>query len=177
MKENLIKSLIDLRIIEATKKKISHKLATIAEHLGCQIVGEYNYGSILPDFWEYEMEDPYNAERVVEASENSSESVLGYSYDSLKYGVNFEIVVRTYGDKTNLIRANFNGNTVYVEEEGVITGYSPKPEWEIHMESLYEHAVKIEKNKNEEQNKIDKEEFKVAKKTFFQKLKLIWGYE
>ena len=112
MKENIIKSLIDLRLIEATKKKISHKLITIAENLGDPIISENSYGSILPDYWEYEIDDPYDADRISDAEDNT-ESHIGYHYDSLKHGFNFEILLRSYDDKISLLRANLNGAYFY----------------------------------------------------------------
>jgi hypothetical protein len=177
MKENIIKSLIDARVVEALKKKITAKLTTIAQHMGSPILGEYSYSSMLPDFWEYEIDDPYDANRVIDASNNASEMNLGYSYDSLRYGINFDIVIRIYADKINIVRASLNGNIVYLEEEGELKSYVPNPIWEQHMEDLYVHAHKLEKQVLDQEKAIKEEELKKSKKTFLQKLKLIWGYE
>jgi hypothetical protein len=182
MKENTIKALIDARLVEALKNKITTKLVTIAENMGSPIIGEYNYSSMLPDFWEYEIDDPYDADRIRDASEDSNEQRLGWSYDSLRFGVNFEILVRTYGSKhnntfvINVVKAMLNGNVVYFEEEGVIKGYAPHPNWEHHMEGLYTKAKQIEEQKEKELKILEKEEDKIKKRTLFQKLKEIWGY-
>lgn len=175
MKENVYKALIDSRGIEATKKKIVSKLVTIAQYMGSPIIGEYNYSSILPDFWEYEIDDPYDANRIQDASDSSNEANLGYSYDSLKYGVNFEILIRTYADKVNIVRASYNGNIVFFEEEGVLKGYAPNYLWEQHMDDLYKRAYVLEQQTITEKQKEDTMDIKKRNKTFFEKLKLIWG--
>lgn len=177
MKENAIKALIDARTIEAISKKLTQKMMTIAQYMGSPIIGEYSYSSVLPDFWEYEIDDPFDSDRIREASEGASENNLGFIYDSLKHGVHFEILVRIYADKITLLRASYGGNHVYIEEEGVLKGYAPDPKWEQHMEDLYAHAIKLEKIANKEIELKQNEENKFVKKSFLQKLKLIWGYE
>jgi hypothetical protein len=177
MKENLIKSLIDHRMVEALKKKINQKLLTIAQFMGSPIVGEYSYSSMLPDFWEYEIDDPYDPEKIAEATENAGEQRLGYSYDSLRHGINFEILVRTYGESIHLIRATFNGMVVYLEEEGILKGYHPEPRWEQHMEDLFVHAKKLEDRFVKKAQEEETKESKARKKTFLEQLWLIWGYK
>lgn len=176
MKENIIKALIDARTIQAIKNKTASKLTTIAQFMGSPVMGEYNCESMLPDFWEYEMDDPYDAERVADASQNAGELNLGYIYDSLRYGINFEILVRSYGDKVNVIRASLNGNVVFKEEDGVLQAYAPNDNWEKHMEDLYVRAKVLEERENEKIRVVEAEEMKNTKKSFLQKLKMIWGY-
>lgn len=177
MKENAIKALIDARTVEAMKKKINLKLSTIAQYMGSPIMGEYTYSSVLPDFWEFEMDDPFNADRIRDASDNMGESNMGWSYDSLRHGINFEIIVRTHADKISLLRASFNGNPVYLEEEGVLMGYAPNYTWEQHMDDLYAHARILEDRARKADEAAETEHNKKRSKTFFEKLKLIWGYE
>jgi bifunctional DNA-binding transcriptional regulator/antitoxin component of YhaV-PrlF toxin-antitoxin module len=169
MDVNLIKGLLDARIIEATKKKVSLKLCTIAKYMGSPIIGQYGYESVMPDFWD-------NNE-VIEADEDINESHLGWSYDSLKSGVNFEIIVRSYGEKINLVKATYNGYSVYTEEDNEIKGYAPKSDWENHMDKLFERAKQHEKIALTIDNEREKEILKEKKKTFFQQLKEVWGYE
>jgi hypothetical protein len=176
MKENAIKALIDARTIEAIKKQVTNKLSTIAQYMGSPIMGEYSYSSILPDFWEFEMDDPFDADRIRDANDNMSESNLGWSYDSLRHGINFEIIVRTYADKITLVRATYNGNAVYLEEDGILRGYAPNYTWEQHMEDLYAHAHKLEKAALKKMEEEEEKDNKRSRKTFFEKLKWIWGY-
>lgn len=171
MKENIIKALIDARSIEATRDKISLKLFTIAQYMGSPIISEYGYSSVLPDFWEYEE----NSE-IAEADETANELNLGYSYDSLRYGINFEIIVRVYGDKLSSVRATMNGDIVYFEEEGLVQGYAPNT-WNKHMEDLYVRAKILEDRVIKEQKQLDDKRMVETKRTLLQKLKLIWGYE
>jgi hypothetical protein len=164
MDANLIKGLLDARIIEATKKKVSLKLCTIAKYMGSPIIGEYGY--IFPE-----------EDGILDLNEDINESHLGWSYDSLRSGINFEIVIRSYGEKINLVKATYNGYIVYNEEDGDIKGYAPKNDWEHHVDKLYERAKQYEKTALTIEHEKEKEMLKEKKKTFFQKLKEVWGYE
>jgi hypothetical protein len=169
MKENLIKALIDARSIEATKKKLSQKIITIAQIIGQPIIGQYGYVDIIAQTWE---DDP----DILDADEDFDERVLGFAYDSLKHGINFEIVIRTTGETVDTITVTYNQNVVYSEIDGVLKGYSPNLMWERHLEDLFSFAQKKEKElskKQEIEDKIHKDHKKIA---LLNKLKLIWGF-
>jgi hypothetical protein len=174
MKENIIKALIDARIIESIKKKMPHKLSTIAQYLGDPIISDdQDYSSMMCSTWGDEISDE---QQIAMADEDATTRHLGYHYDSLKYGINFEIVVKTYDEMTESIRVSMDGIVVYLEEDTQLKCYAPSDRWERHMEDLFAQAKLRENKETAVKDAEDKVLFEKKKKTFYENLKSLWGY-
>jgi hypothetical protein len=185
MKENLVKKVIQARTIEATKKGINPKLVLIAKTFGSPIIGHYYDAPMLADEDWTDFNDP-KKDWSIEEADDGTVPRFGYVYDSLKTGVNLEIVVMA-GDvrnpltgkkemsKPKEVRCSYRGYRVYHEEEGVIRCYAPFPEWEDHVNKMYKVATEKDKKvkvvEKEHENKARKEAAQKALGT----LRRLWG--
>lgn len=186
MKENnLISKLIQARTIEATKKNINAKLICIARNYGSPIIGHYYDASLLDEDWS-DFNDPTRDWSVIEETEDGNLPRLGFIYDSLKLGTNIEIVVMAKEtkniktgkkelEKPSKVKCSYNGYTVYHEEDGKLVCYAPFPEWENHIEKIYNQATGADKRRididKKEENKIHKK----ATQQALSKLRMLWG--
>jgi hypothetical protein len=165
-----VKKLIESRQIEALKKHIPAKLMTIVKYMGQKIYNHSDFGSgiertELPSFDEFEEEE-------IPEMDGSNYDSIGYVYDSLSSGRNFEIRYLQY---ENELVAKFNGNNVFLEVDGKIKGYVPNETWESWMDKLYEIAKPIEtKTIKDEKEEKKKSLYKHAIE-FIEELKQVWG--
>lgn len=180
---NLIKKLIQARTLEATKKGINGKLILIAKTYGSPIMGYYYDNPLVNEDWE-SFNNTVNDWSEVEEDEVVPK--LGFVYDSLNIGVNLEIVVmmkevlnyktkKREFEKPTKVKCSYRGYEVYREEEGKLMCYAPFPEWEDHVEKIYNQAVGVDKNRE----KLEKEKELKIKKDAITKtlstLRKLWG--
>src|SRR5258708_1706806 len=139
MKDNLVQGLIQNRTIEATHKCINSKLICIARNYGSPIIGHYYDMPLMNEDWE-DFNNP-NWTQVAEADDEGIIPKLGFVYDSLRSGVNIEIVIMVREaknpktgkkelEKPTKVKCSYNGYTVYEEQENKLVCYAPFPEWE-----------------------------------------------
>lgn len=173
-KEN-IKSLVEKRIIEATKKQITAKLFCIAKNLGKPIISQGLFSNPLVNVWETENDMIYDPNKVMDA-DNWDTHQLGYSFDGLKCGINLCVTALCEHDKLSEIKATFNGILVFAEMDGEIKAYAPFPAWEQPLMMFYDAATTSEKKKVEEQ----KEEIRISNQNklskYWEKFRKLWGY-
>lgn len=170
-----IKRLIEARQIEATKKQITLKLMCIVRNLGQGIYGDVGFGaglggsSLDTEAW---MTPEERGEEMPTAEDGGEYSDMGYLFDALNIGHNFE--VRWLVHDRELL-AKYNGYTVYQEEEGKLKAYVPNKVWEDLMDRLYVRAKPVEEvNKTDAKKEHDAGFFRQAAK-FMKELRDSWG--
>lgn len=168
-----IKRLIESRQIEAVKKQLTQKLLCIVRNLGQPIYGEAGYGtgsssnSFDSDAWLTEEER--NEDELPTASDDRY-SNMGFIYDALQRGHNFEI---RYLD--SVLRANYNGFTVYLEEDNKIKAYIPHQIWEKLTNDLYDHAKTLDESRKLQNKEEEKAGFMKKATKFLKELRESWG--
>lgn len=169
MIEQRIKSLIDKRTFEATRKEVSKKLQTIVKAFGRPIIEQTIPYTVLPDFWETE------APEIPEISDDHV-YLRGYYFDGLNRGMNLTIKLTIYDSRMAELRVTWNGYQVYLESEGELKSYAPFASWEELVDRLYATA----KPQAEDKIREDRERQRIAEKrkaqTIMDKLRLLWGY-
>jgi hypothetical protein len=186
MKENLIRGVVQARTIEAAKDKIHEKMVVIAQNMGSPIMGHHFDNPITEEDWQNFFNADADWSRPAEEDLSGNLPKLGFVYDSLKLGVNFEIVVMvkevknlTTGlkdlDKPSEIRCSYRGYRVYHEEDGVIKCFAPFPEWRTHLEKLYKKATGKDTDRRERNREEEKQIKKKATKKALQNLRRLWG--
>ena len=182
---NIVKKLIQVRTIEATKKNVNSKLVCIARNYGSPIIGHYYDMPLLNEDWS-DFNNPDKDWSVVEDGEDGTLPRLGYIYDSLKLGVNLEIVVMAKEttdhktgkrelEKPTKVKCSYRGYTVYHEEDGRLLCYAPFPEWENHVEKVYNQATGADKRRIDADKKEENRIRKKAAKEALGKLRMLWG--
>lgn len=186
MNDNVIKKVIQARTIEATKKNINSKLVCIARNYGSPIIGHYYDAPLISEEEWANFNDPDKDWSRVEDAEDGTLPRLGFIYDSLKLGKNIEIVVmarETKNSKTGKkelekptkVKCNYNGYTVYHEEEGRLLCYAPFDEWEKHIDKVYKNAIGSDKLRIDEEKKEELRIRKKITKEALSKLRTLWG--
>lgn len=161
------------RTILATKNDLmgaEGKLGLIARFLGEPMIRQ---GSGFHD--ETYLDDPYDIDEdeILTADEGEAVYFEGYVFSGLKWGMHMEI--HLHEDESKII-VWYKGYEVYREEAGDLLGYAPFPEWENMIERIYKIAKKKEQeSKNDFVGEIEKE-IQKEKKSFFEKLRLKWGF-
>lgn len=183
MKENLIGKVIQARKIEATKKQINPKLIMIAKTFGSPIIGQYTETPV-PDWTNFN--DPENDWSQIDNADDGTLPRLGYIFDSLRSGVNIEIVVmarEVYNPVTGKkemerpteVRCNYNGYKVYQELEGNLHCYSPFPEWENFIDKIHSQSLHKDRQLQEIEREKQKKIKKIATKKTLQAIRMLWG--
>jgi hypothetical protein len=183
---NLVKKLVQVRTIEATKKNINAKLVCIARNYGSPIIGHYYDAPLFQDEDWMDFNDPTKDWSVMDDMEDGTLPRLGFIYDSLKVGTNLEIVVMVREtknpktgkrelDKPSKVKCSFNGYTVYHEEEGKLICYAPFPEWENHIEKVYRQATGSDKKRVDVEKKEEVKFRKKATQQALSRLRMLWG--
>lgn len=186
MKENLIQKLIQTRTIEATKDKIHDKMVCIARNMGSPIIGHYFDNPITDTDWDNFFNADTDWSRPPEDADDGTLPRLGFVYDSLKHGVNMEIVVMVKEvknpvtgmkelDKPTEIRCTYRGYRVYHEEDGNLRCYAPFPEWRDHLDKMYRLATGKDTKRKAVEKEEEKEIKKKATKKALQNLRRLWG--
>lgn len=168
MIEQRIKSLIEKRTFDASRKEIAKKLLVIVRAFGRPIIEQTMPYTSLPNFWEID---------APEIPEMTDDNVLlrGYYFDGLTRGINLCIKVAMYDSQIGELTCNYNGYRVFTESEGELKSYAPFASWEDAVDRLYGYAVPIDEKKTIEQKEKKKESDKKKALTIMQKLRLLWG--
>ncbi len=169
-----IKRLIEERQIMATKKQLSLKMTTIVTNLGSGIYGDVSFGAGLGgstlDTNAWMLPEEKN-EEILDAEEVDY-SDLGYLFDALGMGHNFEI--RLFKNEREL-QAKYNGYVVYLEEEGKLKAYVPNSTWENLVDTLYRRAKPIEDEMKEKTKEKNQKSFLKQASKFMKDLRESWG--
>jgi hypothetical protein len=169
-----IKRLVEERQIMASKKKISSKLNTVVTSMGSSVYGDSGYGAGYSSN-AYETEScilPPDTGEDIQIAHDADCSDIGYLYDALRLGHNFEILYLKYERQ---LRAKYNGYIVYLEEEGKLKAYVPNPVWEELLDRIYLKAKIVEED-NQKQTKIENEKgFMKHASKFMKELRESWG--
>lgn len=169
-----IQLLIEQRIVQATKKEITHKCATVARELGRPIIAQTIFQNVLPDPWELADDLVYDPEKVHEA-QDWTESERGFAFDGLRYGINLCITALTFDDKLLELKVTYNGYLVYAEIDGRLKAYAPFPTWENALAMFYQGAVQ-KKSRREESERLERQESQRRKwAQFWTSFKRLWG--
>lgn len=159
------------RQIEATKNGftgLGGKFGTIVKYLGQPILMETSLQTFYPNPLEID-----ETNEIATLSEDFNYIIMGFAFDGLTRGMHLEI---KYIDETKDLRVQYKGCTVYQEINSELCCYTPHPEWEAKIESLY----KIAKIKEDEARQIENAEAKEERKNdfieFLKNLKTRWGF-
>jgi hypothetical protein len=184
MKENIVKKVVQARTIQATQRQIKEKLVLIAKTYGSPVIGHYYDAPLMDEDWS-NFNDPTQDWSIPEADDGNLPR-LGYIYDSLRMGVNLEIVMmarevnnpvtgRKELEKPTEVKCSYRGYTVYQEKDGILRCYAPFPEWEDHIDKMYKDATEKDKKikvvEKEEETRIKKK----ATKKALSALRRLWG--
>lgn len=159
--ENQIAKLIQERRLEAAQKNLTSKIRIILETIGEPIISDEAY-YLSHDFIPDELGGIHNAHDMDMYN-------LGWYIDLLNSGENIWL---RYDLGIEEIKVDYEGKTVYLEEEGKLTCYCPDHKWETLINNLYEKASKkIEANKykNQDDNK------KIGSQ-LMRELARLWGF-
>lgn len=180
--QDKIQSLVEKRVIEATKKQLTQKLVLISKYLGRPIIAQTLFSRDFDDRQEEDFIYDRNIP-MMEFSEDRQYAVsdwedrdTGFHFDGLRCGINLCITTLIYDNKLDELKATYNGYVVFAEVEGELKAYAPFPAWEDAVEMFYEAAVEIERKKLMEQNAKKKLENQEKMKSFWQKFRMLWGY-
>lgn len=172
-----VHALIEQRVIDATKKRLTQKLMLVAEYLGKPIVAQSAFGDRYFD--PYVREDPmiYDDDPIpVHDPDEWSTSERGFHFDGLKVGINLVVTALTYDGKLDELKATYNGYLVFAEIEGELKAYAPFPAWEDAVDMFYEAALQREKKRTVEKREQRQEENRQKMQSFWQKFRMLWGY-
>lgn len=186
MKEtNLVKKLVQHRIIEATQKNINAKLILVARMYGSPVMGSYYDAPLVDTDWE-RFNDPTLDWSKSDEDDPGTVPKLGFIYDSLKMGVNLEIVVmarekkhpqtgKVELDTPTRVRCSYKGYTVYHEEDSKLICYAPFPEWEEHLNKIYNKAIGTERTRSSVEKQEEVKQRKKATQKAMATLRKLWG--
>jgi hypothetical protein len=187
MKENnnLIDKVIRARKMQATQNNVNGKLILIARTYGSPIIGHYYNSPLTNEDWE-NFNDPDKDWSQIDEAEDGNLPRLGYVYDSLRMGVNLEVVViakeiksaitgKNELEKPTEVRCNYRGYRVYHEEEGILKCYAPFPEWEKVIDKVYNQATGTDKKRQVKEKEEEQKHRKNATKKALQTLRMLWG--
>ena len=169
MIEERIKSLIEKRTIEATRKELTKKLHVIVKAFGRPVVEQTVQYSMLPDFWEFETPD------ILEAGDEAV-YLKGYYFDGLRRGINICIKLMFYDSRPAELDVQYNGYRKYLEIEGELKSYVPGDDWEDAVNRLYGYARPVESQKYQEEQETKKELDKRQAQGLIERFKALWGY-
>lgn len=168
MIEQRIKSLVNDRTIEATRKELSKKLQVIVKAFGKPIIEQTVPYNALPDFWETK------APEIPEINDDHI-YLRGYYFDGLNRGVNLCIKMTIYDSHLAELRVTYNGYQVFLEGEGELKSYAPFKSWEDAVERLYTYAKPTAEEKVKKELEEKRKENRKKAMTIMDKLRLLWG--
>lgn len=175
--EDKVKSLIEQRVIEATKKQITKKLFCIAKQMGRPIISQSIVRNKFNEIWRYEEDFIYEPQTLVQEPHEWDTLDMGYYFDGgLKCGLNLCVTAMVYDEKLSEIKATYNGYLVFAEAEGELKAYAPFPLWEEATDMFYAAALEKEKQYLLKEKESRKERNKQKMFSFWQKFRAIWGY-
>lgn len=167
--DDIAKLLIEKRKVEANKKEITKKAYTIIKAYGKPIVSQ-EFNSTL-DYWSF---DDISNPKIYDEGDYYTQK-LGYYFDALRFKTNMYIKLLFQEDKPSYLEIQYEGDIVYSETEGHITGYAPKDEWEKPFNKIYNYARPLEVNKTLEEEELRKENQKQKNSSILNKFKKMWG--
>lgn len=174
------KELAQRRTIEAAQKDMigpAGKLGVIARQLGSVIVSQC---SGLHEYNDYDL-DPYEQDQATdnelpvyheEDGADFDSRIQGLVFDGLSRGMHIEIKYKRFSAE---LTCYYKGYKVYQEVAGDIYAYSPSPEWEDMIESLFKVAQKQQRESQKEQREVNEVIAKKQKESFLQSLRTRWG--
>ena len=175
--EEKLRAFKEQRIIEATKKRLTQKLITIAKYMGRPVIAQHVISNKLDDPWQLQDEVMvYDPTTNILNAEDSYTSDLGYHFDGLKCGINLCVTSMYFAGKVSELKATFNGYLVFAESEGELKAYAPFPVWENAMDMFYEGAIVQEKKRLSEEKQKRQEDNKRQMGTFWTRFRMLWGY-
>lgn len=169
MIEERIKSLVEKRTIEATRKELTKKLHVIVKAFGRPVVEQTVQYSMLPDFWEMDAPD------ILEAGEDAV-YLKGYYFDGLRRGINLSIKLMFYDSRPAELDVHYQGYRKYLEVEGELKSYIPETEWENAVDRLYGYARPVESSKSKLEQENRKESELRKAKGLMERFTALWGY-
>lgn len=167
------KQIQEARTIEAMRKGymgLEGKFCIVAKYLGKPII--HQGGQLADENWLY---DPYmetEEDEIPTFDESESSFEIGVFFDGLSKGINLSIYVDF---ESREIKCYFEDRTVYKESAGELEGYCPDEKWENKLDSLYNIAKNIEKQKRQQEKKNLAQKAEKQKKNILQYLKNKWG--
>jgi hypothetical protein len=179
--QDKIQSLVEKRVIEATKKQLTQKLVCISKYLGRSIIAQTLFNKDFDDREEdfiYDREIPmmrFSEDRTYAVSEWEDKET-GFHFDGLRCGINLCVTALIYDNKLEELKATYNGYLVFAEVEGELKAYAPFPAWEDAVEMFYEAAIQKERKTLLEENAKKKQQNQEKMKGFWQKFRMLWGY-
>ncbi len=119
---------------------------------------------------------------------NNQTKKIGTFFDGLNRGQHIEIKYLDYGvipirmseyrtvyeEVEKILTVYYKGYLVYREVENDLQVFIPG-DWEAIIEKIYKSAEKIQKSYKQELPKIKKKELEDEKKSFFDRIKEMWG--
>lgn len=172
-----INSLIEQRIMEATKKQITQKLLCVSKYLGRKITAQSMFADPLRDHWQTDEDLIYDPNHIsTNDPDDWTITDRGFYFDGLKCGINLCVTVLLYDDKVSELKATYNGYLVYAEIEGEVKAYAPFPAWENALDMFHEAAVQVEKKRMMEHKEIRQEDNRQKMQSFWQKFRMLWGF-
>ena len=168
-----VKLLIEQRRAKALKENVAGKLTTIARYLGKPIISQH--GTIWRnDAYQYDVND---------GDDDYREHLLGYMYDGLPSGMNFQSKILIYVDEDDEskftveeLRATYNGHLVFHEAEGRLQSYFPSPLWEDFMEKIYQTAFAAEERSERAARDAKITKKRAEAKGFVETLRRLWNF-
>lgn len=169
---NREQKLKEARTIEAMKKGymgLEGKFCSITKMLGHSL---FRQGSLYVD--SNYLDDPYEeqSEEIPTMSGEDESYEIGIHFDGLSRGMNLTISVMFH---LREITVRYEGQIVYKETAGELEGYAPTEDWEEKIESLYNIARKVEKQRRPIEKKQMVEAAEKKRKEILETLRLKWG--
>lgn len=169
---NREQKLKEIRTIEAMKKGymgLEGKFCCITKMLGYPL---FRQGGLYVD--SSFLEDPYaEQEDEIPTMTGDDESYeIGIHFDGLSRGMNLTISVMFH---LREITVRYEGQIVYKEMAGELEGFAPTDEWEEKIESLYNVARKVEKERRPFERLQMAEAADKKRKEILETLRLKWG--
>lgn len=162
------------RYIEASRKMLlglEGKLGVILKQLGEPIIsqgGTWFDSTPMIDVWE--LPDEETGMPTFEEDEAIIE--VGMIFDGMSSGIHVEI---KYIEDEKALSLRYKGQLVFSEMNDELQCYVPSPEWEKHVDDLFNIAKKREEKKHSEYVEESKLQSKREKLSFLEQLRLRWG--
>lgn len=187
--------IIERRTNEAVKKNfmgLHGKLGIIVTELGDEIKSHYDNYNLMRNYYHDKPKEPnvipkskpkmydlFNEEITGwewadrnEIVHEYSVCTIGISWDSLRYGINMEIV---YMEEDKELTLNYDGLVVYKEMNNELLAYAPDIKWEVQVERFYKTAKQREKQRELEEQLIDQQKMNKEKQNWLKQMNSKWG--
>lgn len=164
------------RMIEAKKKKIGEKSATVARFMGAEVRAPGFTG--LNDFIGYSEErydfDAYSyddEDEIIEVTQDGF-GVIGWCFDALSYGCNIQVTVMI---EDHHVIVSCDGEVVFEEMAGDLITYRPAPIWEQRIEHWFKRAETLKRSHTSAEEREKTQQANSLLQQVRELLKLTWG--